>query len=39
MNKVLVADDDAEFNFNLSKFLSKEEDIKVVDMTLDGDET
>lgn len=39
MIKVLVADNDAEFNFNLSKFLSKEEDIKVVDMTLDGDET
>jgi len=39
MIKVLVADDNVELNMTLSKYLAKEKDIKVVDMTLDGEET
>lgn len=36
MIKVLVADDNEKFNLSLSNFLTKENDIKIIGMCLDG---
>ena len=36
MLTVLIADDNVNFNLTLSSFLTKETDIKIVDMCLDG---
>ena len=36
MITILIADDNAVFNLSLSSFLTKEKDIKIVDMCLDG---
>ena len=36
MLTVLIADDNVNFNLALSSFLTKETDIKIVDMCLDG---